>query len=393
MTSTTNRLLMIDDEPAICEFVGTVAEGLGFEVQATGDADKFRVLVRDFEPTALILDLNMPGADGIELLRFLAEEQCQAHILVISGEDSRVLAAAQRLGTTQGLQMSGTLQKPVLLPVLRGALEKVMQQTITASDLRSAIEMGDLLAYYQPIITRREEGAWLIEEAEALVRWRHSKLGMVMPNDFIPLAEESDLIGPLTDFMLRETLEQLGVWHNHGIVVNVAVNIAPELLTDVEFPDRLSSFLQQYGIEGSSLTLEITETAAMQNVDATMDVLTRLRLKGIQLAIDDFGTGYSSLKQLFYLPFSELKIDRSFVMEVVESGEARTMVSAMIQLGHNLNMSVCAEGVETREALDFLEAEGCDKVQGYFISRPISAANFEKFIHAWPSGGGKELLQ
>ena len=390
MPAKINRLLMIDDEPAICKFVGTVAKGLGFEVQTTGDASEFRRLVRDFEPTTLVLDLNMPGADGIELLRFLAEQQCKAHILVMSGEDARVLAAAQRLGSTHGLKMAGTLQKPVLMPVLQGALENVMHRTITANDLRSAIEMGDLQAYYQPKITHRGEGAWLIEGAEALVRWHHPELGMVMPNDFIPLAEESDLIGPLTDFMLRETIEQLAVWNGRGIAINVAVNIAPELLSDMEFPDRLSSFLQQYGLKGSSLTLEVTESAAMQNPDVTMDILSRLRLKGVELAIDDFGTGYSSLKQLFYMPFSELKIDQSFVNEVADSDEARVMVGAMIQLAHNLNLSVCAEGVETREVLTFLEAQGCEKVQGYLISKPISAAEFERFFHKWPSAGSKK---
>ena len=381
-----NRLLMIDDEPAICTFVGVVAKRLGFDFRHTVNADEFRRLVNDFAPTALVLDLNMPHVDGIELLRFLANSQCRAPILVISGEDSRVLAAAERLGTSQGLKMADTLQKPILLPVLKAALGAVMQQTITVSSLRKAIERNELRLHYQPKLARRGDGIWALDGAEALVRWRHSEFGIVMPGDFIPLATQGGLISAITDFVLREAVEQLAHWRDRGLVLNIAVNIPPDLLTDVEFPDRLSILLRQYHLEGSHLTLEVTESAAMQDADTVMDILTRLRLKGVQVAIDDFGTGYSSLKQLFYMPFSELKIDGSFVTEIDKSNEARIIVRTMIQMGHNLGLSICAEAVETQETLNFLEAERCDKVQGYFFSRPTDAVELEKFARIWSDG-------
>jgi EAL domain-containing protein (putative c-di-GMP-specific phosphodiesterase class I) len=283
--------------------------------------------------------------------------------------------------------MADPLQKPILLPVLRAALEQVMQQTITAESLGSAIGAGELLLYYQPKLARRGDGAWAIQGAEALMRWRHPALGTLLPRQFIPLAAASGLNRSITDLALCEAVEQLGRWRDRGLHLNVAVNVPPDVLTDVDFPDRLSSLLQQHDVDGHYLTLEITEAAAMEKPDTTMDILARLRIKGVEISLDDFGTGHSSLKQLFYMPFSELKIDGSFVMGIEASEEARIMVKTMIQMAHNLSLSVCAEAVETREALEILEAEGCDKVQGFFFSEPVSAADFEKLVRAWNGQG------
>ena len=391
MTDKTNRLLIVDDEASVRDFFSTVAEKLGFEVYATGNVDAFQNIVLEVAPTAIILDLNMPSHDGIELLRILAEEESSAQILLISGENGRILSAAERLGTSQGLQIAGTIQKPVMLRHLEDMLTGVMCRAITEADLAVAIESGDLLVHYQPKLTYVNEGDWCVSGAEALVRWQHAKYGMISPNDFIPMAEETGLIVPLTDFVLKKSLEQNAVWADKGLFLNVAVNIAPGFLTDVEFPDKLAVLQQKYGVDSSRLTLEITETAVMQNLEVTMDILARLRLKGVELSIDDFGTGYSSLKQLFCMPFSELKIDRSFVQEVSRSNEARTIVKTMVQLAHNLSMTACAEGVETQETLEFLESVSCNAVQGFLICEPVSAAKFEQFVGTW-THVGRQLL-
>ncbi len=392
MNTLVNRLLIVDDEPGIRDYLSAVSKGLGFEVLAIGNADEFYTAVGEFKPTAIILDLNMPGSDGIELLRYLAEEKSEAQILVISGEDSRVINAAERLGSAQGLQMAGVLQKPVLLSELEAVLGRVMRDTITEADLSEAIESGHLLIHYQPKLSHKGDGVWFISGAEALVRWRHARLGIVPPDSFITMAEETGLIAPLTDFVLRETMQQNAIWSEHGLDTDIAVNIAPQLLGDVGFPDKLSLLLDEYDLDGSRLTLEITETAAMKNVDKMMDIFTRLRLKGIKLSIDDFGTGYSSLKQLFYMPFNELKIDRSFVKEIPTSDEAKVMVKTMVQLANNLEMTACAEGVETQEVLDFLEIAGCQSIQGFFVCKPVSATEFEKFVTDWNDCGGNGLI-
>jgi EAL domain-containing protein (putative c-di-GMP-specific phosphodiesterase class I) len=287
--------------------------------------------------------------------------------------------------------MADTLQKPILLPVLKAALEKVMQRTITAESLGTAIAASDLQLHYQPKLARQGDGSWAIEGAEALMRWYHPELGMLMPAEFIPLAAQAGLSDAVTDLALRAAVAQLGAWQGRGLVLNVAVNIPPDILTDVDFPDQVSDLLQEYHVDGSHLTLEVTEEAAMENQETAMDILARLRLKGVQIAIDDFGTGYSSLKQLFYMPFSELKIDGSFVKDIETSEEARIMVRTMIQMGHNLNLTICAEAVETQAALDFLEAEGCDKVQGFFFSEAITAAEFETFVRNCSPQGAQEV--
>ena len=385
MNDSTNRLLIIDDEPDIRDFLITVAKGLGFAVCDTDDPHDFHTLCEKFAPTAVILDLNMPKTDGVELLRRMADEQCEAHILLISGEGTRVLQAAERLGNARGLSMIGALQKPILLTDLRDALTKAQsaQRAVTANELSQAIELEQLVVHYQPKIAHSEPGGWSIESAESLVRWNHPQLGLLMPDAFIPLAEETGLMRPLTNYVLQQTVEQLRAWQVRGLTITAAVNVGPQLLTELEFPDRLEKLLKKYGLKNSKITLEITETVAMQDQETGLDILTRLRLKGFDLAIDDFGTGYSSLKQLFYMPFSELKIDISFVIEVAQSSEARTLVAAMIQLAHNLDMRACCEGVESQEILDLVVGMGCDTVQGYFFSRPVTAVAFEKFVCEW----------
>ena len=387
-----NRLLIVDDEAGVRDFLNTVATGLGFEVRTIGDTREFASAIEDFRPTTLILDLKMPGSDGIELLRHLAHENSEAQIFVISGEDSRVLNAAKRLGSSHGLKMAGVLQKPVMLPDLEAALKKVMHKTVTEAELHEAIEHGQLLLHYQPKLEIGGDGVWSISGGEALVRWRHPQRGILMPNSFIPLAEETGLIRALTDSVLREALEQIAVWSKQGLDTNIAVNMAPQLLTDIEFPDRLLRLMSQYDVESSCLSLEITETASVEDSETMMDILARLRLNGIKLSMDDFGTGYASMKQLFGMPFSELKIDRSFVLEIPVSSDARTMVKTMIQLAENLGMTACAEGVESQDVLDFLELAGCHSIQGYFICKPVSANEFLEFVQAWSGNSVQALI-
>lgn len=377
-----NRLLIIDDEATMCDFIGRAASGVGYEVRATGDPDQFRTLLHEFKPGTLIIDLNMPKIDGIELLELLGDNGYQGAVLVISGADPRVLAAADKSGAQHGLNMLGALQKPVSLSQLQDALRtaRATQRVITEHDLRRALESRQLILHYQPKIARQEASGWLIEGAEALVRWQHPKFGLLMPDTFIPLAEATGLMMELTNYVIRAAVVQIRAWQERGLDMNVAVNISGSCISDRQFPDRLVDLLAKYGVENSKLTLEVTESSAMKDPTGSIDVLARLRLKGIQLSIDDFGTGYSSLGQLFRMPFSELKIDRSFVAEIIHNPEAKAIVTASINLAHNLNMSVCAEGVESQEILDFLEAEGCDTVQGYLISKPISATAFEKLL-------------
>lgn len=184
------------------------------------------------------------------------------------------------------------------------------------------------------------------------------------------------------DFVLGAALAQVGRWRDDGLTLTVAINFPPQLLTDLTFPDRLADQLREYGVDASQVILEITESGAMADTANTMDILTRLRLKGVKLSMDDFGTGYSSLVELYRMPFSELKIDKSFVMNVTEDHEAEAIVRSVVALGHNLGLEVCAEGVESKAAMDLLRAIHCDKAQGYYISEPKPVEEMTQWLRA-----------
>ena len=377
-----NRLLVIDDEPGICEFITEVAEGVGFEAKATTTPDDFRTVYRTFSPTAIILDLVMPETDGVELLRFLADDHCRAQVLVASGVDPKVLATAKRLGDAHGLRMSGVLEKPIMVPDLEALLRKASQaqKSITEQGLRQAIDNRELVIHYQPKLELGGDAPQAIKSVEALVRWQHPHHGLVMPNDFIPLAEETGLISPLTDYVMQAAAEQMAKWEHDGIVLSVAINIAPQLLSHLELPDRFAALMVEHGLPPSRLILEITESAAMADTTRTMDILTRFRLKEMGLSIDDFGTGYSSLLELYRLPFNELKIDKSLVMEVHMNEEAKLIVRSIVDLAHNLGLRVCAEGTETIEAMDFVRSIGCELTQGYYVSKPLPPEALAAFL-------------
>ena len=383
----TSQLLVIDDEPLVCRFINFVASQLGFTVTSTGTADDFKNSYMHELPSIIIVDLQMPKVDGVEILRFLAKKKSKASILLISGMDLKTLSTAEYLGRSIGLNMCGVLQKPIVLETLRRALRTTLkeQQHVSVEGLRQAIRNGELEVHYQPVASRNTAGGWTIDGAEALVRWRHPEYGLIMPGRFIEIAEASGLIMSLTDYVLRESIEQHRLWRMAGLECTVSVNLSPLLLANRDFPDYLDKLFAGYGADNSDFVLELTEGEATQDIELTMDVLTRLRLKGIGLSIDDFGTGYSSLKQLFLLPFNELKLDLSFVSRMHDNAEAEKMVKIMIYLAHELGMTSCAEGVESMATLRLLESFGCDKIQGYLISKAVPGEDFLKVSQDWDS--------
>jgi EAL domain-containing protein (putative c-di-GMP-specific phosphodiesterase class I)/CheY-like chemotaxis protein len=385
MSDNINRLLIVDDEPGVVDFITAAAHQLDYTVASAGTAAEFLTLVDSFRPTLIAMDLHLPDGDGVELLRMLVARGFKAPIVIMSGVDERVLAAAHELGTSQGLKMYGTLAKPVLLPDLQmklAAAQTTRDRALDADELRRGIAAGEIVPYYQPKASLTERG-WIIDGVEALARWQHPRLGLVMPDEFVPLAERTGAIGDLTSSVLTAALAQVRAWNDEQLKLTCAVNLPPTLVTDLSFPDRVAALLSRYSLDGSQLVLEITETATMQNPMMTMDILTRLRVKRIGLSLDDFGTGYSSLTQLYQMPFNEMKIDKSLVINVPHSREANTMVGSLIELGHNLGLKICAEGVENRAALDLLAILRCDRCQGFFISRAVPAHDISSLVSHW----------
>jgi len=211
----------------------------------------------------------------------------------------------------------------------------------------------------------------------------HPTKGMIYPHKFLSLAEECGLDGALTDFVIRSGLEELKSWEASQLDVGLRINVSAGLFADSDVPDRLEAQLNRCGVDPSRVTLELAETAMLRRNTEVFDIMTRLRVKNVNLAIDDFGIGYSSLTQLFEMPFNEMKIDNSLVARIPESKEASIMVAALVDLAHKLDLTVCAEGVETEQALNFLASVGCDAAQGYFVSYPIPAGDVRVAIEAW----------
>jgi diguanylate cyclase (GGDEF)-like protein/PAS domain S-box-containing protein len=241
-------------------------------------------------------------------------------------------------------------------------------------DLRRALNLGELLLYYQPKVS---VSTGEVVGAEALVRWQHPEHGLILPDAFIPLAERTGLIGPLTEYVLNEALSQARTWLAAGRQLPIAVNLSARNLHDDRFVDKVAELLAVHDVPALLLQLEVTESALMIDPAKARQTLDRLSALGIWLSIDDFGAGYTSLSQLAIMPVNEIKIDRSFVTTMVEDPSNAVIVTSVVDLGHNLGLKLVAEGVETESALSALRGLGCDVAQGYFLSRPISADAFD----------------
>jgi diguanylate cyclase (GGDEF)-like protein len=255
---------------------------------------------------------------------------------------------------------------------------RARERVVLEAELRHAIQAGQFCLHYQPKIDVRRQQ---IVGAEALVRWRHPKRGLILPGHFISLAEESGLIEPLTDWVLHAACASLRSWADTGLrVVPLSVNLPASSLADARLLDQLDALMQRYGLQPANLMLELTETMLMREADSAIAALERLRARGYCLSLDDFGTGYSALSYLKRLPVSEIKIDRSFITDVARGGRDGALAAAVITLGRELGLQVVAEGVETAEQADFLLGRGCGLQQGYLYARPLPQDAFEQML-------------
>jgi EAL domain-containing protein (putative c-di-GMP-specific phosphodiesterase class I)/ActR/RegA family two-component response regulator len=389
------RLLILDDDANVGQTVGLMAESLGVDYRATTEPARFFELLDEWQPSHIVLDLVMPGMDGVEVMRQLAQRHCQATIIISSGVGSRVLDAARRAAAEHQLPVAGVLPKPFSTGSLDGLLRngKAAAGSDTAAAdpgvdigpdwFRRALEQGQISVVYQPKVACRDRS---LVGFEALARWHHPVHGSIPPDRFIPLAEASGMIQPLTERVLETCLDWIAGLPGgepSAIPWTIAVNLSAKNLDDVTFADHLAARCEARGVGPERVTLELTETAAMEDTVTALDLLTRLRMKGFHIAIDDFGTGYSSMVQLARLPFSELKIDKSFTMAAAESEEARTIIRSTIDLGHSLGLEVAAEGVEDADTLHLLEKLGCDMAQGNYIARPMAATAVADWLTDW----------
>jgi diguanylate cyclase (GGDEF)-like protein len=256
--------------------------------------------------------------------------------------------------------------------------ERVVERIVIERHLRHALEMGQLEVYYQPQV---ELAAGRIVGVEALLRWNSPELGLVEPCRFIPLAEETGLIVDIGEWVLKSSCVQNKAWQDAGLPpLTVSVNISARQLQKKDLGGAIAEILRESGLEARFLELEIVESMVMKDVDSAAEIMQELKQLGIRLAMDDFGTGFSSLSYLKRFPFDKLKIDLSFVRDIMTDPESAAISLAIIAMAHNLNLRAIAEGVETEEQLDYLRLHGCDEIQGYYVSRPVTAREFELLL-------------
>jgi EAL domain-containing protein (putative c-di-GMP-specific phosphodiesterase class I) len=236
------------------------------------------------------------------------------------------------------------------------------------NDLRHALEQDQFELYYQPKINFHD---CMIYSVEALIRWNHPERGMIGPNVFIPLAEETGLITDIGYWVMKSACKQSRLWNDNGIRLNIAVNISTDQFRQPGLYEKITAILDDTGVDPETIELEITESTRIENFPKTIKLLNQFKKHGLKISIDDFGTGYSSMTYLQKIPIDKLKIDKSFVDDINLSDDSASIIKAIVALAHSLSLSVVAEGVETKAQYDFLDAINCDEAQGFFLSRPL----------------------
>jgi EAL domain-containing protein (putative c-di-GMP-specific phosphodiesterase class I) len=389
------HILIVDDDSLAVELLVEQMAQLGFvSIRHAGDGAAALALI-DETPNAfdfLLCDLNMPTMDGVELLRHLTQRQFEGGVVLMAEANGHLLESVESLGRLHALRMLGTLRKPVSgqalwkvlghhidLPTRREiGIASVLE--ITPDELERALGQGKLSLYYQPQVDVLTES---IVGVESLVRWNHPRLGLVSPVRFIAQAEHLGLIDRLTERVFMAAIAQAAEWRAAGIALDVSVNVSMQNLQTLSLPDALFALAQRFGLPLDCLTLELNESQLVTNPASVLEILARLRMKGLGLAIDDFGTGYADLEHLSQLPFTELKIGRSFIVNAFHKTAAMAILKNTVSLAKRLGLKVVAEGVETEQQWELVKQIGCDLAQGYYIARPMSADQLVACLTHW----------
>ncbi|MEH2289472.1 EAL domain-containing response regulator [Nostoc sp.] len=393
------KILIIEDEEAVRENILDLLEAEDFQTIAAANGRIGINLAISEVPDLILCDMMMPEIDGYGVLTALRQDPSTATIPFIF-----LTAKSAKSDFRQGMDMGADdyITKPFtraeLLSAIMNRLEKyntlkryLSPQTIINNlspkmqlleiSLHRAIKQHNFQEfeiYYQPIV---DIASGKIVGAESLLRWQSPELGMIYPTEFIPLAESTGLIVPIGKWVLKRVCQQIKSWRDAGIrSLIVAVNLSVIEFNQPNFIQNVVNCISVNNLEPDDLELELTESMIMQDVNSAIATMSKLQSLGVKIAIDDFGTGYSSLIYLKNLPINTLKIDRYFIHNVATDLQKSAITKALIQMAHNLNLDVVAEGVETEVELDFLRQYNCNSMQGFLLSRPLPAAEFEDFL-------------
>lgn len=387
------NVLVVDDDPSVTRFLERTLLRLGARsVRIAGNgAEALAQEVGSGSPFDLILcDLQMPELDGIAFLRHLGARGFPGAVLLVSGAGERLLRAVEGLGREHDLEIVGVLEKPIGTSELGASLERARVRrsarkaregvAVSSADLRAGIAQGQVSVALQPQADARTGS---ILGLEALVRWNHPEKGFIAPSDFIPVAEESDLIDELTHHVLVNATAAAARIRAAGFDVGLSVNVSVRNLQRLRLPEEVEAATRAAGFSLQRLVLEVTESAFVTHLASTLEILSRLRLNGVGLSIDDFGTGYATLEHLQKIPFTELKVDRGFVNGAPRDAVARSIVESSVFLARKLGLFTVAEGVETDEEWDLVCELGVQSVQGYRLARPLPEAELVPWLRSY----------
>ena len=375
-------LLVVDDDPVVLQQMRAMLTTLGVNdvLTASNGLDALKLLSeRNGSLEALICDLDMPTMDGVELIRLFGRTGFRGGLILMSGADEKVLSTVGKLADMQGLRVLGQVQKPVTPGQMTGLLAQIRAprarkrsfaapQQASPGLIRDGIAKDEFTVWFQPKV---DAISLMPVGVEALARWQRPGSGVLTPDVFIEVAEREGLIGELSQILASRALMEGSRLHDAGFPLTIAVNLSGLWLDDLQLPDFMLATAQAAGLRPSDVILEVTETGVLKELTTALDVLTRLRLKGFGLSIDDFGIGYSSFEQLDRIPFTELKLDRSFVNKGSTDATARAILQSSMDMARKMALATVAEGVETEADLELVRAMGCDRVQGYLIARPM----------------------
>ena len=392
------RFLVVEDHGFQRWLLTNALAGMGAQLTyGAADGKEALEILADREPPVdiIITDLDMPGMDGLEFIRHLGALHYPASLIVASAMQPALITTVVSMAREYGVPLLGTIAKPVTEAKLREALKNWMGSAPLAAapepefapqEIESAMARGEFVPYFQPqvdLLTNRITGA------EALVRWRHPQWRVVRPASFMAMVESSEFLDDLTASMFTQVIEACAGWRKAGLKAGVSINVSIKSLRDVKFADRLVAQVREAGLEPQDLVIEITETAAVASLGETLENLGRLRMRGFGLSIDDFGIGYSSMDRLARLPFTELKIDRSFVANASTQPSSRAMLESSLDAALKLGLTSVAEGVESRAEWELVRSLKCDLAQGYYIARPMQGSEVLEWAMARERGAAQ----
>lgn len=373
----TRSALVVDDSDTQRRHAATLCQQLGIaSILEARDGHEALAVLDDLPapPDLLIIDLEMPGMDGIELIEALRYRGLRVPIVLASAREGSLIESVSGMGSS----VVAGLRKPLTPEGLRQAVDDAFQPKperrrsprlpITTGMLSQAIASGGIFPHFQPKV---DTHTGILRGVEALARWQHPNLGAVPPDQFIPLAEREGLIQALTLSMMEQSFAQCATWNARGMRLSVAVNFSAKLLVDPQIVGAICDLQQRHDLHPSQVVLEVTESCVVDSAGAALGILARLRLKGFGLSIDDYGTGFSSMQQLARIPFTELKIDRTFVHEAHRRKGLRVILESALDLARGLELATVAEGVETLEDWRLLQSFGCTACQGWLIAKPM----------------------